>query len=189
MGPNALVGRDAVKRPKRHVGRPEDDHMRHQVGPFYGAAGISSFITSARLHAKGVTPGIADMLCFFPRLGVRFDHEVKLVGDRQSHAQLLYQESCIGTGHVYVLGDLSAAEDFLIWLGVAEVLDRPHSITGERIVQHVPRGAVFGPKLRDREELAYWHRTEQARRHQERWGWIATVAAVRRAGHIIGRRG
>jgi hypothetical protein len=99
-------------------GRPEHDLERGQVAPFYGGLGVSVYATSARVWAKGVTPGIADLDCFFTKLAFHFYHETKVPGKRQSEAQRNFERDCIATGVPYVLGGMDEAFDFIEWLGL-----------------------------------------------------------------------
>lgn len=178
-GPKALIGRKNATKVIIRRGRPEDNMIRNRIVPLFARVSIESFITSARVKARGVTPGIADVLCGSPRLGFRFDFEGKLPGKRQDHEQLRYQEFVEGSGGVYVLGDVVTAEDFLVHLGLCRVLDRPHSVTKERIVQ--PREPREWPVPDAVAMLAQsWKRTPMYRDAQDRFGWKPTVGALKK---------
>lgn len=171
---------------------PEDDEMRQHVAPAYGQVGFDCYMNSTRVNPVGVTPGIADVEVFAPALGFRFVHEVKIGHDRQSHAQKLYQERCDACGVAYVLGDREAAEDFLVWFGLAwwAIRGQPQpGIDPATLARplRVYRLHVDGPgKLARRsavdhwQRLAGWHTTDAARAQRERWGWKATPGALRK---------
>lgn len=180
------LGSDApiVEKPKRTVGRPEDDHMRFHCIPHWRAGGFQEFVTSTRVKPKGVTPGVADLILFNAFLGIEVAHEVKLKGDRQSQGQLSYQEQCIAVHKAYVLGDEESVGDFLVWLGVA--YRQPHTFQGERLTfrrQSEWKGiAGTGSAYRAviREKVGVWNFTPLARAHQDRYGWKATKGAIRK---------
>jgi hypothetical protein len=100
--------------------RPEHDHERQQVIPFYAGLGVDCFATSARVWAKGVSPGIPDLICFWPKLGFHFFHETKLPPNRQSEAQRDFERACIGTNVPYVLGGIDEAMAFVVFLELAQ---------------------------------------------------------------------
>ena len=99
--------------------RPEHDHERSQIIPFYAGLGVDCFATSARVWAKGVSPGIADLICFWPVLGFHFFHETKVEGKRQTAEQYDFEMACIGTGVPYVLGGIDEAMAFVVFLEIA----------------------------------------------------------------------
>lgn len=185
--PSNLVtfGSDApiAEKPKRTVGRPEDDHMRYHCIPHWRAGGFQEFVTSTRVKPRGVTPGVADLILFNAFLGIEVAHEVKLKGDRQSQGQLAYQEQCIAVHKAYVLGDDEAVGDFLVWMGVA--YREPHTFQGQRLVirrQSDWKGTAGSAHERDviRERVGAWNFTPLARAHQDRFGWKATPGAIRK---------
>lgn len=183
-GPKSLIGRNATVRIIRRRGRPEDDMLRNQVLPLFARVGVECFFTSARVKARGVTPGIADMLCFSGRHAFRFDYEGKLPGHRQDHEQLRYQEAVEAAGGVYVLGDLAVAEEFMVWLGLYKFLIRPHAVTGDRMLQPVPdRSWPLDVFWRSKQ----WHTTPMAKAAQDRFGWKPTVGALRKVGRRMKR--
>jgi hypothetical protein len=102
------------------MSRPEHDHERGQVMPFYGGLGISCHATSSRVKAVGVTSGIADVICFWERLGFQFFHETKMPGRRQTLEQHQFEADCMATDVPYVLGGIDEAMAFVIHMGVAE---------------------------------------------------------------------
>lgn len=103
-----------------HRNRPEHDHERNQVCPFYGGLGIEVYPNSTRVKPVGVRPGIADLTCFFPRLAFHFYHETKLEGKRQTEEQYKFEQNCIATNTAYVLGGIDEAMDFIVFLEIAE---------------------------------------------------------------------
>lgn len=88
--------------------------------PFYGGLGISCHATSSRVKAKGVTSGIADVICFWERLGFQFFHETKMPGRRQTLEQHQFEADCMATGVPYILGGVDEAIAFVIHMGIAE---------------------------------------------------------------------
>jgi hypothetical protein len=182
-GPNALIGRGVEQKIIRRRGKPEDDMMRNQVEPLLRSCGFDGvYHTSARHKVRGVTPGIADLMAFHPGLALLIFQEGKVGRNRQEHDQLLFQERCAAAGQVYILGDVTATEDFLLWVGLAYKMVRPHRLTGERIIQALPAARVSGLKVPG---FVPWHKTVHARLHQERWGWNPTVGALK---PLLGRR-
>jgi hypothetical protein len=142
--------------------RPEHDHERYQVCPFYSGLGIDVYATSARVWAKGVTPGIPDLICFWPRLGFHFFHESKLPPNRQSIAQHNFAECCIETGVPYVLGGIEEAMQFAVYLGIA-----------------VSVGPTVQVKQREK-----WPTVECARRLIQNWPWsVCRTDALETFGH------
>lgn len=100
------------------TGRPEHDHERGQVMPFYGGLGVRTHATSSRIKAKGVTAGIADVICFWERLGFSFFHETKIPPRRQTLEQYQFELDCIATDTPYVLGGIDEAIAFAAHMGV-----------------------------------------------------------------------
>lgn len=102
------------------MSRPEHDHERGSVCPFYGGLGIDVYPTSARVWAKGVRKGVPDLICFSPRLGFQFYHESKIEGRRQTKEQYEFEQSCIATNVAYVLGGIEEAMGFAVMLEIAD---------------------------------------------------------------------
>jgi hypothetical protein len=102
--------------------RPEADHERGVVAPLYGGCGFTTFATSARVHPIGVTPGISDLIVHADPIGIAFYHETK-VDKRQSLDQVKFMQSAHASGMPYVLGDVTSANAWLCWLGLAEPLN------------------------------------------------------------------
>lgn len=102
-----------------HRGRPEHDHERGQVCPLYGGLSIEVYPTSTRVKPVGVRPGVADLICFFPRLGFHFFHETKMEGKRQTEEQWKFEQNCIATNVPYVLGGIDEAIEFVVFLSIA----------------------------------------------------------------------
>lgn len=100
--------------------RPEHDHERYQLCPFYSGLGIDVYPSSARVWAKGIRPGIADLICFWPKLELHFFHETKLSPNRQTRDQYEFELSCIATNVPYILGGIDEAMDFAVLLEIAE---------------------------------------------------------------------
>jgi hypothetical protein len=100
-------------------GRPEANVERGQVCPFYGGLGIEVYPTSARVHPIGVRPGVADLICFFPRLGFHFFHETKVLPRRQTKEQWEFEQHCIASKVPYVLGGIDEAMAFIVFLEIA----------------------------------------------------------------------
>jgi hypothetical protein len=98
--------------------RPEANVERGQICPFYGGLGIEVYPTSVRVHPIGVRPGVADLICFFPRLGFHFFHETKVPPRRQTREQREFEQACIDTNVPYVLGGIDEAMDFIVHLGL-----------------------------------------------------------------------
>jgi hypothetical protein len=178
--------------PKARRGAPEDEHMRYQCIPRWAEAGFQAYVTSSRRHAKGVTPGMADLILFSPFLGIEVAHEVKLPGDRQSQGQLAYQEHCRATCKAYVLGDVVSAEDFLVWLGVG--FRELRGMIGHGTVYRVRRQSEYmhmagsyynGWTDRRRAIVGHWHETPLAKAHQERYGWKPTPGALRKLARSV----
>jgi hypothetical protein len=96
--------------------RPEANVERGQVCPFYGGLGIEVYPTSSRVHPIGVRPGVADLICFFPRLGFHFFHETKVLPRRQTREQREFEQGCIDTNVPYVLGGIDEAMAFIVFL-------------------------------------------------------------------------
>jgi hypothetical protein len=96
--------------------RPEANVERGQICPFYGGLGIEVYPTSVRVHPIGVRPGVADLICFFPRLGFHFFHETKVPPRRQTKEQREFEQACIDTNVPYVLGGIDEAMDFIVFL-------------------------------------------------------------------------
>jgi len=101
-------------------GRPEHDVERGQIVPFYSGLGFDVYATSARVWAKGVTPGIPDLIVFSEKLGLQFFHETKLEPNRQSDGQLQFEKHCVAAGIPYVLGDVEDAMNFAVHMGIAK---------------------------------------------------------------------
>lgn len=100
-------------------GRPEVNVERGQVCPFYGGLGIEVYPTSARVHPIGVRPGVADLICFFPRLGFHFFHETKVPPRRQTREQREFEQACTDSYVPYVLGGIDEAMAFIVFLEIA----------------------------------------------------------------------
>ena len=100
--------------------RPEHDQERNQLCPFFSGLGIDIYPTSARNHVIGIRKGVADLICFWPKLGFHFYFEVKMEGKRQTKEQYDFELSCIATGVPYVLGGVEEAMAFVAWLEIAE---------------------------------------------------------------------
>lgn len=89
----------------------------------YRAFGCIVYSTSQSRAAK-VSPGIPDLLVFLPRAHQFWYHEVKRqVGGEQSPAQREFQEYCADCGIAYILGDRSVAQQQLVDLEVAILVD------------------------------------------------------------------
>jgi hypothetical protein len=98
--------------------RPEANVERGQICPFYGGLGVEVYPTSVRVHPIGVRPGVADLICFFPRLGFHFFHETKVPPRRQTREQREFEQACVDTNVPYVLGGIDEAMDFIVHLGL-----------------------------------------------------------------------
>ena len=72
--------------------------------------------TAGRLKAQGVRAGVAD-LCFVLRDGTAAFMELKVNGNRQSAAQLVFEQRCIEAGVPYVVATSfdQAVEIFKGW--------------------------------------------------------------------------
>lgn len=100
------------------TGRPEHDLERGQVMPFYAGLGMKCHATSARVYTKGVTQGVADVICFWERLGFQFFHETKIPPRRQTLHQWNFEQDCITADVPYVLGGIEEAIAFAAYMGV-----------------------------------------------------------------------
>lgn len=100
--------------------RPEFDHERSQVCPFFSGLGIDIYPTSARNHVIGIRKGTPDLICFWERLGFQFYFETKVEGRRQTREQHDFELNCIATNVPYVLGGIDEAMDFVVFLEIAE---------------------------------------------------------------------
>lgn len=172
LGPDSpLRGLDA---PAQRRGRPEDDHTRYVCYPEWTRVGGEVYVTSTRVKPKGVTPGIADLIVFFPEYEFQLYHEVKLPGDRQSASQLAFQGHCQATHMTYILGDVSSVHEFQAWMGWG-VLVR------EGVLQLRDRRFWPSPfQIRAGRTTDEWKTSAPAARHQERWGWKPTVGALKK---------
>lgn len=146
-----------------HRARPEDDMLRNLVIPFYSSMGFEVYSTSARVWAKGVTPGIADLYVVGRRQRLAFWHEAKVPRhhtrlSRQSLEQRKFQELMVHVQIPYVLGDLESAYDFVAWLtlGVRVGVGFRRFVDGSSTVP----AALHG-----------WNITELALKQNEIWGW------------------
>lgn len=104
------------------TGRPEHDHERGQVMPFYAGLGIKCYATSARVKAVGVSGGVADVICFWERLGFNFYHETKIPPRRQTLEQFQFEQDCKSTQTPYVIGGIDEALAFGAWMGVGRIV-------------------------------------------------------------------
>ncbi len=102
--------------------RPESAEQR-AVATLYSACGCSIWQNSVFGHKPiGVTPGIPDLRIKQPDWKLDFDHEVKPEGRRQSEPQYRYMQEAIAMDGLYVLGGVSSAIDFLVFLGLGTAL-------------------------------------------------------------------
>lgn len=172
--------------------RPEDDEMRFHVLPLYAGAGFDCYVNSTRVKPTGVTPGIADVEVFAVAYGFRFVHEVKIGNTRQSQEQKLYQERCDACGVAYVLGDVTAAQEFVAWLGFARWIKRGEPKTTilhahTALVPIEDRVFLWNVNRPDSpmtspswwHNLSGWSSTPLAIGQRQKWGWKPTPGAVR----------
>lgn len=151
-------------------GRPEVNVERGQICPFYGGLGIEVYPTSVRVHPIGVRPGVADLICFFPRLGFHFFHETKVPPRRQTKEQRAFEQACIDTNVPYVLGGTDEAMEFVIHLGIAvsvgpTIIVKPRSEWPEPY----PHQADLPGRLAL--QLKYWPMSAAVRDAHDRFGY------------------
>lgn len=210
--PSRLLKSCVLKSDRR--GRPEDDEQRFHVMPMYANAGFDVYVNSTRNKPVGVTPGIPDLEVFAVAFGFGFRHEVKVEGRRQSYEQRVYQERCDAVGVPYVLGDREAAEDFLVWFGLAFWTLR--GAPGVRVIagtipgggwagyadgKEVPRSEwIFQKKVDARTtpaassgfsstralQLMGWKLSQYAIAQRARWGHKLTPAELIRLSNRVG---
>lgn len=136
-----------LAKPKRKRGRPEDDHVREVLVPYFTNAGFTVNVNSVNgQHPKGVTPGIADL--YLQGTGLAFWHEAK-VGTRMSEDQDKFMRRCRRTGTIYSVGNVEDAGAFVRWL--------------------LERGIVMYDDLRIL--AAEWYDSTQFAVQQARWGY------------------
>jgi hypothetical protein len=126
------------------------------------------YASSARVHPVGVTPGIADLTCFASAWGFTFFHETK-VKEKQSKAQWEFMQEATASGSPYVLGDVSSANAFLCWLGIATPLNE----TIRFAERHRWEGIISHRRLvhYDGDLARPWAESAPMTAALDRWGW------------------
>lgn len=147
-------------------GRPEADHERGQVCPFYGGLGIEVYPTSVRVHPIGVRPGVADLICFFPRLGFHFFHETKVPPRRQTKEQREFEQACIDTNVPYVLGGIDEAMAFTVFLEIAQLVGPTVRVKPRHLWPSADSFADIGNE---------WSMTAAVRDAHEKYGYRAAA--------------
>jgi hypothetical protein len=161
---------------------------RGQVCPFYGGLGIEVYPTSARVHPIGVRPGVADLICFFPRLGFHFFHETKVLPRRQTKEQWEFEQHCIASKVPYVLGGIDEAMAFVVFLEIATPVG-PTVRFKPRSEWPAPIHSLTSPTSGRSRPLELTRSNASAtRRQHERERILRALAQVRRTG-LHRRRG
>lgn len=159
------------------MARPEHDHERNIIAPLYGSCGFAVFATSARNKPVGITPGIPDLLIRATNLGIAFEHEVKVGTYRQSQEQYTYMLAAEQSGVPYILGDVTSANDFLCWLGIATALGDTIRFEPRERWQFRVNDTL---RIADG-DLAYaWALTPLHQRHMEHWGYREPTGPIKK---------
>lgn len=149
-------------------GRPEHDHERKIVAPFYSGMGATVNCTSARNAAVGITLGIPDLIVHWETVGMTLNHETKVGSRRQTLEQHEYMQRAAACATPYVLGDITSAYDFVCWLGIATRLPETVHFKPRESWRAIVRGMAYhaGESLGRR-----WAESAEHRKHLERWGY------------------
>lgn len=173
LGPDSPL-HDLAK-PKAKRGRPEWDHERDVVIPFYESCGFVCHPTSVRNHPKGAASGMADIRVYalaetddFSH-AFSFWHETKIVGGKhyQTEAQYRFQRREESTGGLYVIGDIDDAIAFVRHLRLGG--PDPRSERTFRIFT----GSARPSRIILREMVMNWTESATYADQSARWGYPA----------------